>query len=196
MLIREDLLLSSGAKIGTYTKGQFIFKENTEVHSYFQILTGKVKIVSHQKKGREFIHNIPTSGDCLGEIFLFLQHQYSVSAVAMEKSSIFILERSNFALILKNNPDILLQLYKCMAENMHYNYLMNGQNVETPAEKTIKLLQYLKNSNQLTASNQVLLSRQEIASLTGLRVETIIRTVKYLQSIGTVTIVNGKIIFE
>lgn len=195
MQINEDLLMSSGAKIVNYAKNQFVFQENTEAIAYFQILTGKVKIVSQKKPGREFIHNISNQGDCLGELFLFLKHQYSVNAIAMEDCRILILQKSDFILMLTDNPSILLNLYKRIAESLHYTYMMKGFALESPAEKTINLFRYLKISNDLTDQDEILLTRQQIASLTGLRVETVIRTIKQLESQGLLVITKGKIFY-
>ncbi len=195
MLINEDLLISSGAKIVNYAKNQFVFQENTEALAYFQILTGRVKIVSQKKPRREFIHHMSNQGDCLGELFLFLKHQYSVSAIAMEDCRIFILQKSDFDLMLKDNPAILRDLYESIAESLHYTYMMRGLALENPAEKTINLLRYLKVSNDSTNPDEVLLTRQEIASLTGLRVETVIRTIKQLENEGLLVITKGKIFY-
>ncbi|PJJ66381.1 CRP-like cAMP-binding protein [Chryseobacterium geocarposphaerae] len=188
--------MSSGAKIANYAKNQFVFQENTEALAYFQILTGRVKIVSQKKPGREFIHHMFNQGDCLGELFLFLKHQYSVSAIAMEDCRIFILQKSDFDLMLKDNPAILRDLYESIAESLHYTYMMRGLALENPAEKTINLLRYLKVSNDSSTNpDEVLLTRQEIASLTGLRVETVIRTIKQLESEGLLVITKGKIFY-
>jgi len=187
--------MSSGAKILNYAKNQFVFQENTEALSYFQLLTGSVKIVSQKKQGREFIHNISNKGDCLGELFLFLKHQYSVSAIAMEDCRILILQKSDFDIMLKDNPAILRDLYESIAESLHYTYVMRGFALESPAEKTINLLRYLKISNDSTDPDEVLLTRQQIASLTGLRVETVIRTIKQLESEGLLVIRKGKIFY-
>ncbi|SHG17729.1 cAMP-binding domain of CRP or a regulatory subunit of cAMP-dependent protein kinases [Chryseobacterium arachidis] len=187
--------MSSGAKIVNYTKNQFVFQENTEAISYFQLLTGRVKIVSQKKPGREFIHHVSNQGDCLGELFLFLKHQYSVSAIAMEDCRIFILQKSDFDLMLKDYPTILRDLYESIAESLHYTYMMRGFALENPAEKTINLLRYLKVSNASTNPDEVLLTRQEIASLTGLRVETVIRTIKQLENEGLLVITKGKIFY-
>lgn len=187
--------MSSGAKIVDYTKNQFVFQENTEALSYFQLLTGSVKIVSQKKPGHEFIHNISNQGDCLGELFLFLKHQYSVSAIAIEDCRILILQKSDFDIMLKDNPAILRVLYESIAESLHYTYMMKGFALESPAEKTINLLRYLKISNESTDPDEVLLTRQQIASLTGLRVETVIRTIKQLESEGLLMIRKGKIFY-
>jgi len=47
--------------------------------------------------------------------------------------------------------------------------------------------------NICTKCNQVKLTRQQIANMTGLRVETVIRTIRNLQSKGQLHITKGKV---
>ncbi|MEF9477343.1 helix-turn-helix domain-containing protein [Chryseobacterium sp. 1B4] len=72
---------------------------------------------------------------------------------------------------------------------------MKGFALESPSEKIINLFNYLKKSKSLTDPYQVFLTRQQIASLTGLRVETVIRTIKKLQNLGILLVINSKIFY-
>lgn len=195
MVIKENLLIDSGAKIINYNKGQSIFDENSEVLYYYQIVTGKIKIVTKEKSGREFIHEISNQGECFGEVFLILKKPYSVCAVAMENAKILTLDKIKFDVIINNKKEILENLYNKAAKTIYYGYLMNSSTLKTPASKILKLFYYLKTSEQLSKFNEVELTRQQIASLTGLRVETVIRTIKKLEAEKAISISFGKIIY-
>jgi CRP-like cAMP-binding protein len=63
-------------------------------------------------------------------------------------------------------------------------------------ETTIRsLLAYLKKykKNFCPQCNKVKLTRQQIANMTGLRVETVIRTIRLLHEKGELTIDKGKV---
>lgn len=64
-----------------------------------------------------------------------------------------------------------------------------------PINKIQAILNILKRDNNCKKpfSFQVPLTRQQIANLTGLRVETVIRTIKKMQTNDAVKIENGKI---
>ena len=53
--------------------------------------------------------------------------------------------------------------------------------------------QYQLEKDRLWDAIKVNLTRQQIANMTGLRVETVIRTIRHLNEIGSLDIVNGKV---
>jgi CRP-like cAMP-binding protein len=59
------------------------------------------------------------------------------------------------------------------------------------------LLSYFKKTkkNICPDCNKIKLTRQQIADMTGLRVETVIRTIKQLEEKGEVTIEKGKVYY-
>lgn len=66
-----------------------------------------------------------------------------------------------------------------------------------PEVRLMGVLRYLKSftENKTPHSFEVLFTRQELASLTGLRVETVIRTVKKMEEKNILQIKNRKIHF-
>ena len=66
---------------------------------------------------------------------------------------------------------------------------------QSPERRLIKLLDYLRSHNQNTDTEYLIdLSRQQLGDLTGLRVETVIRTIKHLEKKGQLKIRDGKVI--
>ena len=64
-----------------------------------------------------------------------------------------------------------------------------------PEQQIIELLNYYKNKSQkdISIPYKVNFTRQQLADMTGLRVETVIRTIKKLNNKGELTINNGKV---
>ena len=72
--------------------------------------------------------------------------------------------------------------------------IMSEISVHTPEHQLISLLKYLKkDSKHSTGKYEVLLTRQQLADLTGLRVETVIRTIKNLAVKKKLEIIYRKI---
>ncbi|MBT2620117.1 Crp/Fnr family transcriptional regulator [Chryseobacterium sp. ISL-6] len=199
MLIKEDMLIKFGAKKVKYKKNEVLFTENTIPLYYFQIKNGSVKLINHHKEGREFIHNLLSKGDSIGETFLFSEYPYLVNAMVVEDSIVFELERTAFHKLLKTHPDILFQLYQYTAEKMRYRYKMNNLIFNNPTGRILTVLNDLKEQQQQQQQQQysceVPYTRQQIASLTGLRVETVVRNVKHLEKEGILKIIKGKIFY-
>ena len=67
--------------------------------------------------------------------------------------------------------------------------------VEEAEHRLGALLKYIKKSHGIPTEKEYLikLTRQELADMTGLRVETVIRTIKIMEQKGIVEIIEGKI---
>ncbi len=198
MVIDEELLLSSGAEMMNYTANDVIFKENDYPKYYFQIKSGTVKINNYFENGREIIHSVPFDGHCLVESSLFTDKPYVVNAVAMGNCEIIRLDKNKFLELVGNSPDLLLKLYSYTAERMHYRHVMLSNLASPdPGTKVKRVMECLKSYNQFTDkySYQFPFTRQHLASLTGLCVETVIRVVKKMEKEKAVRIRNGKIFY-
>lgn len=198
MIIDEKLLLSSGAELITYALNEVVFKEGDAPKYYFQIKTGTVKIANYHEDGREVIHSVPFDGHPLVESSLFIDKNYPVDAIAMTSCEILRLDKNKFLEIITNSPDLFSKLYSYTAERMYYRHVMlNNISAPDPGTKVKRVMECMKDYNQYTAkySYQFPYTRQHLASLTGLCVETVIRVVKKMEREKTVRIENGKIFY-
>ncbi|MCQ9639655.1 Crp/Fnr family transcriptional regulator [Chryseobacterium sp. WG14] len=197
-MINEDLLTFFGAEIINYKAGDLIFREKEYPMYYYQIEKGKIKLNNYTEDGKEFIQNLFSDGHSFGESLLFVDRPYPMNAVAMEKSSIFKMSREKFLSLIRGNPEISLNIYQCLAERMYYKYIMlYNLSFQSPVSKLKLLLDYLKSyhDDKAAYSFQVPLTRQQLASLTGLCVETVIRTIKQMEKDNIVKIEKRKIYY-
>lgn len=197
-MIIENLLISFGAEIKDYKAEDIIFREEESPMYYYQIKKGKIKLNNYTEGGKEFIQNIFSDGQSFGESLLFVDRPYPMNAVAMNDSSVFRIPRQNFMDLIRNNPEVSLSVYECLAERMYYKYLMlYNLSFQNPVSKLKLLMDYLKSYHEEKTpySFQVPLTRQQLASLTGLRVETVIRTIKQMEKDQMVKIERRKIYY-
>ncbi|MDR6525175.1 MULTISPECIES: Crp/Fnr family transcriptional regulator [Chryseobacterium] len=197
-MITEDLLISFGAETINYKAGDLIFREEEYPMFYYQIEKGKIKLNNYTEDGKEFIQNIFSDGHSFGESLLFVDRPYPMNALAMENSSIFRISRESFLNLIKNNPEISLNVYQCLAERMYYKYIMlYNLSFQNPVSKLKLLLDYLKSyhDDKAAYSFQIPLTRQQLASLTGLCVETVIRTIKQMEKDNILKIEQRKIYY-
>ncbi|WP_079241664.1 Crp/Fnr family transcriptional regulator [Chryseobacterium indologenes] len=197
-MIPENLLISFGAEIKDYKAEAIIFREEESPIYYYQIQKGKIKLNNYTENGKEFIQNIFSDGHSFGESLLFVNRPYPMNAVAMVDSSIFIMPGQNFMELLRNNPEISLNVYQCLAERMYYKYIMlYNLSFQNPVSKLKLLMDYLKSyhDDKTPYSFQIPLTRQQLASLTGLCVETVIRTIKHMEKDQILKIERGKIYY-
>ena len=195
-MIETDMLLSCGAVSKKITMGETIFNEGTEAHFYYQLLIGSLRLVNIDEEGKEFIQNMVNPGECFGELPLFDEGLYAVSAIANKESIILRLHKESFMQILREDVSTHLRFSKMLSERLRFKYLLLKELAHhDPARRIVALLDYLKTSkkNICQCCNQVQLTRQQIADMTGLRVETVIRVITSLQSKGSLVIEKGKV---
>lgn len=197
-MIIEDLLISFGAETKEYRAEDIIFREGEFSMFYYQIEQGQVKLNNYTESGKEFIQNIFSSGQSFGESLLFVDRPYPMNAIAMEDSTVLRLSKSRFMDLINKNQEVSLNVYKCLAERMYYKYMMlYNLSVQNPVLKLKQLLDYLKSyyDDKSPYSFQVPMTRQQLASLTGLRVETVIRAIKSMEKDQILKIKNRKIMY-
>jgi CRP-like cAMP-binding protein len=198
MVIAEDVLFSLGAELQSYKMNDIIFNEGDQPKYYYQIISGMVKLNNYFEDGKEIIHSVPFDGHCFAETFLISDKKYPINAIAINECEIIKLEKSKFLQLIKTDADLLLKLYEYGAERMYYRYIMfNTISITQPLAKIRKVLESLKTYNKLSEpySYQVPFTRQQLAGLAGLSVETVIRAVKKMEKEEIVKIENGKIFY-
>lgn len=198
MLIDEELLIAYGAETDLLNPNDIIFNESDNPRYYFQISSGRVKLNHYNEAGKELTLAILHKGLSVCELLLFLDKNYPVNAIALEPSKIIKLPKKIFFKMLDENPDISRDINRFLSERLYYKFIMLENNSSLNAEVRIKgVMDYHKSffADQSPFSFEIPLTRQQLAPITGLRVETVIRTVKNLEKQNAVKIKNGKILY-
>ncbi|WP_426477536.1 Crp/Fnr family transcriptional regulator [Chryseobacterium sp. CBSDS_008] len=185
MIIDENLLLQKGAMIEDYPAKEIIFQAGDAPHFYFQIMRGTVELNNYHEDGKEFTLNILREGQSVGESLLFSDNKYPMNAVTRTDCKILKLKKSDFLALVSENQSVMFDIFKNLSDRLYYKYVMlfNNSAME-PCTKIRSLIDYYKKCSHLhdRYAYQVPLTRQQIANLTGLRVETVIRAVKKMES--------------
>ena len=184
MLISEELLESYGAEYENFNRSDIIFDEGDTPKHYYQVVQGRIKLNHYDDEGKELILAILERGLSVCELLLFIDKKYPVNAVVIEAGTVLKLPKAVFSRMLDENPGVSKDINIFLSERLYYKYLMVENNASLYADVRIKgVLDYHKSFSKDTTpfSFQVPLTRQQIASMTGLRVETVIRTIKNLE---------------
>jgi CRP-like cAMP-binding protein len=195
-MVDIDLLLAWGATYKKLDHGEIIFKEGASCQFYMQLVSGSVKWFNIDEDGKEFIQTIIEPGECFGEIPLFDGGTYAATAIAEESTMIIRLSKTSFMQLIRENPDIHFGFTKLLAKRVRFKFLLlKSLALQAPEARIATLLNYLKkeNKNFCPQCNQLNLTRQQIADMTGLRVETVIRTIRNMHEKGILTIDKGKV---
>jgi len=195
-MIPVDTLLAWGATYKKVGADETIFREGVECHFYYQLINGSVRWVNVTDDGREFILYMIEAGESFGELPLFDNTPHVYSAIANKESVILRLHKNSFHQLLKEDPELHFAFSKLMAQRMRFKFLLLKELAcSNPEHRIANLFSYFKESKKYICQdcNRVQLTRQQIADMTGLRVETVIRTIKNLQHKGSLVIDKGKV---
>jgi CRP-like cAMP-binding protein len=195
-MIVETLLIQFG-RIAKYNKGEVLFEKGATPKYFYQVRKGAVKMNNFNDEGKEFVQGLFTEGDSFGEPPLFINENYPSNAVAITAAEVYLLTKEKFFTLMMSNPDIHLHITTVLAKRLYYKSIMASEiSSQEPEHRVLKLIDYFKlKVHQLPAEtkHKVEITRQQIADLTGLRVETVIRAIKSLEKKGELSIDARKV---
>ena len=196
IVISVDTLLTWGATYKKLAPDEIIFIEGAEAHFFYQLVSGSVRWVNVFDDGREFIQTMVEPGECFGELALFDDQDYVATAIANEPSIIIRLDKDSFQRLLKSDSEIHFEFTRQLVKEMRFKFLLVRELARPdPEHRLMTLISYFKKTgrNINPLRNKVQLTRQQIADMTGLRVETVIRAIKALERKGFLSVLHGKV---
>ncbi|MDB5203778.1 MAG: transcriptional regulator, Crp/Fnr family [Ferruginibacter sp.] len=198
-MMNIDTLLAWGATYKKLKAGEFVFTQGQNCQFYYQLVSGLIRWVFIGEDGRECIHSLQEPGESFGELPLFDEQPYAASAIAERNAVVIRLHKDTFKQLLMESPQLHQQFSTLFAKRLRYKFsLLQSISTHCPETMINTLLQDLKtdNRNFLTNGDQLCLTRQQIADMTGLRVETVIRTIRTMHEKGTLRISKGKVFYQ
>jgi len=196
-MISEELLLKYNGRKNFYSKGSYLFHEHRQALHYFQVATGEVKMCNYNDEGREFIQGIFTESDSFGEPPLLNGKLYLTNAIALTDSEVWMVSKENFVKMLSENTSAAMAICTRLSNRLYYKSIMAMElSSEVAEHRLLRFFDFLKldvANLEKDDSYAVNLTRQQLADLTGLRVETVIRSVKSLEKKNLITIKERKI---
>jgi len=179
-----------------FAKDQYVFQEGSPVFGIYFIQEGKVKIVSSNTEGKEQIVRLAGDGHILGHRG-YGGETYPIGAVALEESRICFLDNDVLLNAFKANFDFLYSTMMFYSKELRKSELRARLFAQMSVEeKIIYTLVYItdtfglsKNENQL----DIVLSRQEMAEISGTNASQISRTIAMLKDIELVRTLGNKV---
>ena len=198
--IDPDLLILNGGVLKNYDKNEYVFQEGGHPHFYYQIVEGKVKMVNEMDDGRDFIQGFFSQGQSFGEPPIFEGSEYPASAVAVQRSVIIRLNIPSFIQMLKDNFEVHWGVTRMLAQRIKMKAAsLKEISSHPPEHRIITVLDGFKKEKLLYSvclgKIKIEYTRKQIADMTGLRVETVIRTMRSLHDKKLLAIHKGKVYY-
>lgn len=191
-----DALINESPKIKQFDKGEMIYDQGVTARYYYEVKSGEVKVININEEGKEFVQGVYKAGDCIGVPSLVCDKPFPASAYANSPSEIYVIPREQFFRLLEQYPDFHLYITRSLSERLLYKAMMLEEvAIEEGEHRLLTLIHYLTEQRG-NASRVLNITRQQLADMSGLRVETVIRILKKVEEKGLISSHRGNIIYN
>jgi CRP-like cAMP-binding protein len=111
----QDNRFSKMARISDFGENELVLDYDDESHNVFLIQSGRVRVILRIATGREVILGEFSDGEFFGELAAIDGTTRSANVTAMVNTRLLTLPRSAFLSILREAPDVSLQLMRSMS---------------------------------------------------------------------------------
>lgn len=193
-MIEESILNKYGAVQKKLRSGEMLFQEGDNPIFYYQISSGEIKLTNYNEKGKEMIQGIYSNGEGFGAPALLGDFRVCSNAEATKATQLICLEKSLFLKMLNDNHDISMQFLQEISKRLQFKSMIAKEiNCHEAEHRILNLLKYLKKEAGQITEFKIHLTRQTIANIIGLRVETVIRAIKSLKEKKHIKVKNQKL---
>ena len=183
---RDLKTLSEGITETRYEKGQYIFKQGDPAECFHVLMRGAVKCVQSSQAGKEAVLKVLLPGDLFCcEAAVFDGKDHPGCAQPMGPVAVLKIPKRAYLKLLKTNPAAALEVIKYLGGRLNEAQEMSKTfALERADQRIAALLARLAERIGIPSADGIVLglriSRQDIADMTGLAVETTIRTISKL----------------
>lgn len=188
----KDALLALGHETEA-ERGKFVFSEGSEGTHFCVLLSGTVRLYKTAADGREVTVRLINEGEMFGEVILFENETYPVSAAAVKPSRIFMIPRTAFIAALDSTEfrndfiTVIMRKQRYLAERILH---LAAYDVEE------RFFRFLEESYGRRDSYLIDLSKQDIAAVIGTLPETLSRLLARLKKRGVISWQGKRLIIE
>ncbi len=189
--------VSIGVSSENYKKGESVFNRGDKANKLYIVCSGKIKIFKNTIEGKEQILYILSEGDFIGAFNLLKEDEFDFNAVALENTTVSMLEKSSFDEIVLSNPSITLKIFEKAYERIiKAESLVERLSSSNPDAKVIGLLVDLCENFGSQTDEGILLTlsinREEMGSYAGIARETMSRKLQLFQEMGLIRLIGMK----
>ncbi|WP_179352555.1 Crp/Fnr family transcriptional regulator [Winogradskyella vidalii] len=188
---KDDLIRISGCKTSKFIKkGETLFREGESINGVYCVKDGVCKMSKLSANGKDQIVKLVVRGDLIGQRSLVTDEKSNLTAVALNEMEVCFIPKQEVLNDLTNNAAFSLDMLQDMAKE-----LREADNIIVDmAQKSVKqrladVLVYLHTTFEKDEQGflNVVLSREDYASLVGTATESAIRILSQFKKEGLIS---------
>jgi len=183
--IFDDLASDDLAKLSLHkgcnfhNAGQILFHQGDFPAGLYCLNKGKIKLFKTGESGREQIVRLAKDGDVVGYRALISGEAYAATAETLEDTTICFIPKESFFRLLKEsssfNVRVLELLCHDIAESEKRQLSLGQKQVKERLAETLLMLKEFYGFEEDNMTLKGVLTREDIANITGTATETVIR---------------------
>lgn len=173
-------------------KGQVLFTQSDEAHSFYIVRKGCISLFLAMPDGRELVINEMRAGECFGELSLLTNQSRSAGAIAKETSSVLRMDRQTFMETIAAEPQLMRRLLETTAQRLSDSSDRESALAFLTSEgKIARALLILEAESD--GSGMIPLTQSELGTYVGLARQTVARILGEWRKSGLVATHRGRI---
>lgn len=195
---KDKEIIAENHTYAIFRKRDLLFKTGEKARGLICLASGKVKVYKDGVGGREQTIKLLKQQGIIGYRTLFTENIYSFSAAAIEETAICVFDKSTILKILKKNADLSLKFLKVVIEELavsnNRTISLSQKHIRARLAESLLLLRDTYGVEVDGKTLRVILSREDIASLSNMTTSNAIRTLSNMASEGLIGLEGRKIL--
>lgn len=177
----------------TFLEGETILRENAYINSIPIVRSGSIRVMRTDEDGREIMLYYIESGESCIMSFLGGMHQDTskIKAIAEEKTEILFIPIQKVTELIKEYPEWLDYIFRLY--HKRFEELLEVVNEVAFKKMDERILNFIKKKCELTKSNELHLTHEQIANELGTVRVVVSRLLKQMEDEGLVKLGRNKI---
>jgi len=185
----------------TVRRGSFLFHEGDPADRLYLVAEGKVKVLKHSLGGQEVILHLASRGDLIGGIAMLGEQQYPATAQAQTDVRVATLAGQDFWQLMRTYPEVATNIIDVLLSRLRQAHETIRQMAFERVERRLArlLLRMVTRFGKRTGDGvliDIVLTRQDLAAMTGTTLESASRVMSKWQKRGLVESRHRKILIR
>ncbi|SMC94840.1 response regulator [Pedobacter nyackensis] len=183
--MKELKALIADRKIRHIKKKQVLYYEGDTPQGLYLVVEGSIKTIKLAADGRQFITGLYNPDDYIGLDALLLDEDFTETAEAVEDTSLYLLPRELILNLVNKYPEVSNQFIKILSNNIHEKEEQLLELAYLSVRKRLAQV-LLRLSKKASDSDLLNVTRDELAALAGIAIETVSRTLSDFKEEGLI----------
>jgi len=183
--------LAALLKVHNYHKHEVLFSEGEAGLGVWLLLSGTVKLLKTDSQGGEQLLKVVGPEQFFAEVVLFDGGNYPATAMAGSDCTLAVLYNADARALLSSHPELAWRFLHTMGERLRS--AQERVRILTGSDASVRLASILLHTAKEQGQDQMALSKQDLANMTGLARETVSRILSVLKAEGCIVTGRNKI---